>query len=112
MKTNTIILLIYSVLITMGGAMGYLKGGSLISLITGGSCGLILFILTYLSFKQRKRAEYMAIIFIFLLDAFFTYRFAKTLHFFPSGILSLISLLIIVALSINLNSAKLEKLKK
>ncbi len=112
MRANTTILLIYSSLVTLGGAMGYLKGGSIISLIAGGGSGLVLFILSYLSFKKWRKAEYIALAIIFLLDGLFTYRFAQTRHFFPSGLLSLISLLTIVILSSNMKRKDLVNLKK
>lgn len=108
MKTNTVILFIYSTLVTLGGLMGYIKGGSVISLVAGGGSGLILFILTYLCFKKRRQAEYTALIMIFLLDGLFTYRFMQTFHFFPSGLFSLISITTIILLSINLKRSKLN----
>ncbi len=109
MRTNTLILFVYSTLVTLGGVMGYLKGGSIISLIAGGGSGVILFILSY--FSKKPSIQYAALIMIFLLDALFTYRFAKTLNFFPSGLFSLISIATIALITFNLKNTRKCKIK-
>jgi F0F1-type ATP synthase assembly protein I len=44
----------------------------------------------------------MALGFTFALDAFFTHRFAKSLHFFPSGMMSLISLIVLIVVALKI----------
>jgi uncharacterized membrane protein (UPF0136 family) len=102
MKVTATIVFIYGLLIALGGAMGYVKGGSQMSLISGTSFGGALLICAYFISKGKIAAQYFALLLTFLLDGLFTYRFAKTLHFFPTGFLSLLSLavLIVVALKI------------
>jgi len=102
MKVTATIVFVYGILIALGGLMGFVKGGSTISLILGGSFGVALLISAYFISKGKIAAQYVALGLTFLLDGVFTHRFAKTLHFFPTGFLSLLSLavLIVVALKI------------
>ena len=110
MKVTATTVCVYGLLIALGGVIGYVKGGSQASLISGGSFGLALLISSHFISKGKIAAQYIALVLTFLLDGIFTYRFAKTLHFIPAGFLSLISLavLIVVALKIRRtrNSAK------
>lgn len=102
MKVTATIVCIYGILIVLGGVMGFAKGGSSVSLIMGSGFGLALLISSFFISKGKISAQYAALILTFLLDGIFTYRYAKTLHFFPAGFLSLLSLaiLIVVALKI------------
>ncbi|MBS0604126.1 MAG: TMEM14 family protein [Verrucomicrobia bacterium] len=102
MKVTATIVFVYGLLIVLGGIMGFVKGGSHASLISGGSFGIALLISAYFISKGKIAAQYLALVLTFMLDGIFTYRFAKTLHFIPAGFLSLASLavLIVVALKI------------
>ncbi len=102
--TTSIVLLIYALIVLMGGLMGYLKGGSIVSLMAGGGSGVLLLLLTYFSFRGSLFARKAAFVVIFLLDALFTYRFALTHHFFPSGLLSLISFLTLIILAFTIKT--------
>jgi uncharacterized membrane protein (UPF0136 family) len=102
MKVTATIVFIFGLLIALGGIMGYVKSGSQASLVSGVVFGIALVASAYFIFKGKIAAQYVALALTFLLDGIFTYRFAKTLHFFPAGFLSLASLavLIVVALKI------------
>ena len=102
MKVTATIVFVFGILIALFGMMGYVKGGSHASLISGSIFGVGLIISAYFISKGRIAAQYIALVLTFLLDGVFTYRFARTLHFFPAGFLSLTSLavLIVVALKI------------
>ncbi len=102
MKVTATIVFVYGLLIALGGIIGYVKSGSHASIISGSVFGLALLICAYLISKKQLMAQYVTLGLTFLLDGIFTFRFAKTLHFFPSGFLSLVSLavLIVVALKI------------
>jgi uncharacterized membrane protein (UPF0136 family) len=102
MKVTATIVFVFGLLIALGGVMGYVKGGSQASLISGIVFGPALVISAYFISKGKIAAQYAALVLTFLLDSIFTYRFAKTLSFFPAGFLSLASLavLIVVALKI------------
>jgi uncharacterized membrane protein (UPF0136 family) len=71
-------------------------------LISGGSFGLALLISAHFISKGKIAAQYFALILTFLLDGIFTYRFAKTLHFFPTGFLSLLSLAVLIMIALKI----------
>jgi uncharacterized membrane protein (UPF0136 family) len=52
----------FGVLCAIGGAMGYLKAGSLISLIAGGICGLTLIYAGFRSITAPRLASILALI--------------------------------------------------
>ncbi len=107
MKTTGLLTFSYSLCLVLGGLMGFLKGGSMISLVMGGSFGLILLGLSYGIYRGKTKASQVALVLLFLLDGFFTYRFAKTLHVFPSGVFSLLSLGLLVLIALHLR--KIQK---
>ncbi len=82
--------------------MGYVKGGSHASIISGASFGTALLIAGYFISKGKIAAQYFALVLTFLLDGIFTYRFAKTLHFFPAGFLSLFSLAVLIVIALKI----------
>lgn len=102
MKVTATTVFVYGLLIAFGGMMGYVKGGSQASLIFGGSFGAALLISAYFISKGKIAAQYLALILTFLLDGIFTYRFAKTLHFFPAGFLSLASLAVLIVIALKI----------
>ncbi len=109
MKATATIVFIYGSLIALGGIMGHLKGGSLISLILGGSFGVALMLNAYFISRGKALAQYVALLLTFLLDGLFTYRFAKTLHFFPTGFLSLLSLAVLIMLALRIRKSVTPK---
>ncbi len=102
MKVTATIVFIYGLLIALGGIMGFVKGGSYASIISGGSFGIALLIASYFISKGKIAAQYFALAMTFLLDGIFTYRFAKTLHFFPAGFLSLFSLAVLIVIALKI----------
>jgi hypothetical protein len=54
----------------------------------------------------KKAAEYAALILTFVLDGFFTFRFAKTLKFFPAGFMSLLSLAVLIFIALKIRKSK------
>lgn len=102
MKVTATIVLIYAILLLVGGWMGHVKAASMASLISGLIFGTLMLLCAWGIAAGKKFAQFATLILIFILDGFFTYRFAKTLAFFPAGMMSLLSLavLIVVALKI------------
>lgn len=91
------IILVYALIILAGGIFGFLKVGSLMSLIAGLTFGLALFV-AFLGFRS-KWGPYLALVVTFILDAFFTQKYLKTLQWMPAGMLSLLSLAILISLA-------------
>ena len=106
MKVTATIVFIYGLLIGLGGFMGYIKGGSQISFFLGIAFGIPLLVCSYLILKAQILAQYIALVLTFCLDAIFTYRFAKTLHFFPSGLLSLLSLAVLIVIALKISRTR------
>ncbi len=96
------LILIYTALILAGSLIGFFKAGSCPSLIAGVISTIALALCTFLYHRGVKGAGYGLLFIVLVLDSFFTWRFIKTVAFVPSGLLSLIStiLLIIMALHI------------
>lgn len=85
----------YALLLLVGGLVGYLKAGSLPSLIMGSSCAIIFGILAFI---RTKMAHLIAIAMTLLLFGFFGYRFAVSLKFMPAGLMSLASIGLLIKL--------------
>ncbi|MES2344965.1 MAG: TMEM14 family protein [Chlamydiota bacterium] len=92
MKTTAAVILLYGLIILVGGILGHHEKGSMASLIAGLVCGSLLISSAWVTFKKKAWGEYAALVLIFLLDAFFTYRFVTTHKFLPTGLLSILSL--------------------
>jgi len=92
------VVLVYALIILGGGVFAFLKVGSLMSLIASLTFGFALLI-AFLGFK-RNWGPYLALILTFILDAFFTQKYLKTLQWMPTGMLSLLSLAILISLAL------------
>lgn len=99
-KKTTWIVFSYALLILVGGIIGHVQSASKASLISGIVFGSLLLISSGLMFQRKQIGTWMALFLSVVLEVFFTWRFAKTLHFFPSGLLSLISLVIIILVAL------------
>lgn len=109
MKKTALILFTYAFIILIGGIAGYTGKGSHASLISGLLFGLLLIGNSLWMLKTKKLSSiYTALFLTFFLDGFFTLRWIKTKHFIPSGIICLISLMVIFLLV----SAARQHLKK
>jgi uncharacterized membrane protein (UPF0136 family) len=71
-------------------------------LISGIGFGLALSLCSLWIAKGRSAAHYIALILTFFLDSFFTFRFAKTHHFMPAGMMSLVSLAMLIFLALKI----------
>lgn len=92
MQTTAWISLVYGAFVLFGGIMGHVKAHSLMSLVAGIIFGVLLITSSFLSFKGKLLGQKLALVLVIILDVFFMWRFAKTRHFFPPGMMSLISL--------------------
>lgn len=102
----------YGFAVLIGGLMGYATAGSKPSLIAGFGFGSALLLCAYGIKKQKYAAPYIALILTFLLDGVFTQRFLKTFRFFPSGFMSLLSLIMLVILTLHLRTLRSSPSKK
>lgn len=102
MKQSGIIVLIYGLLVLVGGIIGHYKAHSMASLVSGISFGALLLGISWALLKNKLTGMYSALVVAFALDAFFTYRLVISHKFFPSGFMSIISIVVIIALTIYL----------
>jgi uncharacterized membrane protein (UPF0136 family) len=96
MKATGIVVLIYGILLCFGGLMGFIKANSMISLIMGFLFGVIAIASAIVLLKGNRKGAFLALILSIVLDAFFTYRYLHTGHFIPSGLMSILSLVVIL----------------
>jgi uncharacterized membrane protein (UPF0136 family) len=93
-NTSVIVLWVYIVLLLAGGAMGFVKAGSRISLITS----VIFAVLLALCVLGIIRPFYVADWLVGLLVVVFGMRFAKTKKFMPSGLMLALSAVVLAVL--------------
>lgn len=98
MKIHAYLIILYAILVITGGVMGLIKAGSVASLAMGCFFGVLLLGSSVALYKQKKVGYLWAFIFTTILFLFFSYRFFKTGTFVPGGIMSIVSLLILVRL--------------
>jgi uncharacterized membrane protein (UPF0136 family) len=99
MKISATLIFVYGLIILIGGFIGHMKAASTASLVMGVIFGLLLLLSSVAVFRGKAIGEYAALLLTFLLDAFFTYRFLTTRQFMPSGLLCLLSLLVLFLLA-------------
>ncbi len=100
MKTPGWITFFYGLLVLVGGIIGHVKAASTASLVMGSLFGVLLLSAAVGMLKDRLFPAYFGILLIFLLTAFFTYRWLYTFAFFPAGIMCLISAGVFVAVAL------------
>ncbi|HUD02143.1 MAG TPA: TMEM14 family protein [Rhabdochlamydiaceae bacterium] len=104
---------LYGILILMGGIMGHAKAGSTASLVMGVIFGVLLLVAAGCMFSKRlyKRGVYSALVLTFVLDAFFSYRYMSSMKFMPSGMLTLVSLGVMLLLVSHIRRASTPSIK-
>jgi uncharacterized membrane protein (UPF0136 family) len=107
MSKSVLILALYGLLILAGGVMGHSKAASMASLVMGVTFGLALLACSFALYKKKRASIWIAVSLIIVLDAFFTYRYAHTQRFMPSGLLSLVSLATLFAFILQVRKQKL-----
>lgn len=99
MRFTGIIVIIYSILVLMGGLIGYLFADSLPSLIAGTVFGAALFTCGLGILRTSVPAFLTAVALSGVLTAFFGYRYWLTAKLMPAGMMGLISGLIFLLLA-------------
>lgn len=102
MKATATTLYLYGLLLLVGGAIGHIKAHSTPSLVAGTCFGAAMLLCAYAISKGKMIAQYVALALTFFLDGFFTYRFAKSLQFLPSGLMSLTSLIVLIVIALKI----------
>lgn len=89
----------YALLLIPLGFLGFYFGGSMASLVCGGSFGVILLLSAFAMFKKKKMGAYVAFVIAFFLTGFFSYRYSITHSLIPALLAVLSASLLIILLT-------------
>jgi uncharacterized membrane protein (UPF0136 family) len=92
-------LAIYALLLALGGLIGYLRAGSRASLIAGSTSAVCALLAMALSAGNSRLGVPLGLVLSVALFVLFGYRYAvKTRKFMPSGLLSIVSLIVLAVM--------------
>ena len=97
MEAAKIYFIVFGLLTIAGGIIGYVKAGSLASIIAGAITGILLLVAAFLLPDHRVAGLAIALIVSVLLAAQFVPKFLRTGTVMPAGVMSLLSVIGIVA---------------
>jgi uncharacterized membrane protein (UPF0136 family) len=93
MKNKAYILFIYSTILLLGGIIGFLKTGSVISIFSAAFLTLILNVCGSMMLYGKQLAYNISLIVLFIILIFFGFRYILTLNLMPAGIMTILTLL-------------------
>ncbi len=96
MDATRLYFLIFGALTIIGGVIGYVKAGSLPSIIAGVVTGVLLLVAGWILPTNRMIGIVIALIISFLLAAQFIPKFIRTGKAMPAGLMSILSVIGIV----------------
>lgn len=96
MKNKALITIIYALIVTAGGVIGYVTAGSIPSLVMGLAFGLLLLGSGWAITQKSTLGYFSATALSGILALFFIYRFALTWKVMPAGMMALLSLVVVV----------------
>ena len=91
MEAAKIYFIVFGVLTIVGGIIGYVKAGSVASIIAGSITGVLLLVAAFLLPEHRMVGLATALIVSLLLAAQFIPKFLRTGRVMPAGLMSLLS---------------------
>jgi len=92
--------IIFGILTIAGGIVGYVKAGSVVSVIAGSISGILLLLAAWLMPDQQAAGLTVALVISVLLAGQFVPKFFSTHKAMPAGLMSVLSVLgIVVALA-------------
>jgi len=94
-KKSKMIIYIYVAILLLGGAIGFFKSGSMMSVLASIFFSALL-LCCQAFIKGKKESLISTVITLVVLDSFFAYRYALTNKFMPAGIMSLVTFVFIV----------------
>ena len=97
MEATKIYFIIFGVLTIAGGIVGYVKAGSMASIIAGSITGVLLLVAAFLLPEHRAAGLATAFIISLLLAAQFVPKFLRTGRVMPAGMMSILSVIGIIA---------------
>jgi len=97
MEAAKIYFIVFGLLTIAGGIVGYVKAGSVASIVAGSITGILLLIAAFLLPEHRLPGLATALIVSLLLGAQFVPKFLRTGTVMPAGVMSILSVIGIIA---------------
>lgn len=97
MEAAKIYFIVFGVLTVAGGVIGYVKAGSVASIIAGSITGILLLVAAFLLPEHRAIGLATAFIISLLLAAQFAPKFIRTGRVMPAGMMSILSVIGVIA---------------
>ena len=97
MEAAKIYFIVFGVLTIVGGVIGYVKAGSVASILAGSITGVLLLVAAFLLPEHRAVGLATAFIISLLLAAQFVPKFLRTGRIMPAGMMSILSAIGIIA---------------
>jgi len=88
--------IVFGILTIVGGIVGYVKAGSVVSIIAGSISGILLLVAAWLMPDRQAAGLIVALVVSVLLAGQFVPKFFSTHKAMPAGLMSLLSVLGIV----------------
>ena len=98
MKKSAYLLFIFAIFVLVGGIVGAKFAGSHASIYAGLVSAVLLAVSGILLWRKKRSGIVLGIVVTLFLDGFFTWRFIQKGTFFPAGLFSLLSLLVLILL--------------
>ena len=97
MEAAKVYFIVFGVLTVAGGIVGYVKAGSVASIIAGSITGVLLLVAAFLLPEHRAIGLATAFIISLLLAAQFAPKFIRTGRVMPAGMMSILSVIGVIA---------------
>jgi uncharacterized membrane protein (UPF0136 family) len=97
MEAAKLYFIVFGVLTIVGGVIGYVKAGSVASIIAGSITGVLLLVAAFLLPEHRAIGLATAFIISLLLAAQFVPKFIRTGRVMPAGMMSILSVIGVIA---------------
>lgn len=97
MEAAKIYFIVFGLLTIVGGVVGYVKAGSVVSIIAGVITGVLLIVAAFLLPEHRVAGLATGLIVSLLLAAQFVPKFVRTGRIMPAGLMSVLSVIGIIA---------------
>jgi len=97
MEAAKLYFIIFGVLTVVGGVVGYVKAGSVASIVAGSITGVLLLVAAFLLPQHRAAGLATAFIISLLLAAQFVPKFMRTGRVMPAGMMSILSVIGVIA---------------
>lgn len=91
---------VYAVLLGAGGVLGFIKAGSRPSLVAGLASAVVAVVCLVLSALGSPVGLWLGVALALALTGLFSYRFSKSRKVMPSGVMAIVSLVVLALLAV------------